>query len=285
VSFAAQIGAFPLSIFYFHQFPGLFFITNLIIIPFLIVIMGLGVLVMVLAAFDFVPIITMKSLEFCINYLNKIINWVASFEQFIIKDIPINWQTLFCLYLLIITLIILFKKPTYPKIVVALFSLLLLQSTQFITHLEIENQHEWIVFNSWKNTLITERNGNEVAVYGNDSITNKIAFNTSLKSYLIANNSKVNSLNKIQNLYYFKDKKILVIDSLGIYSKEINPDIIILRQSPKINLERLIEINRPKLIVADASNFKTTIQLWKGICAKKKIPFHATAEKGFYRVN
>ena len=209
--------------------------------------MGLGVLVMVLAAFDFVPIITMKSLEFCIYYLNKIINWVASFEQFIFKDIPINWQTLFCLYLLIITLIILFKKPNYPKIVVALFSLLLLQSTQFITHLEIENQHEWIVFNSWKNTLITERNGNEVAVYGNDSITNKIAFNTSLKSYLIANNSKVNSINKIQNLYYFKDKKILVIDSLGIYSKEINPDIIILRQSPRINLERLIEINSPKL--------------------------------------
>ena len=285
VSFAAQIGAFPLSIFYFHQFPGLFFITNLIIIPFLILIMGLGVLVMVLAVFNFVPMITMKSLEFCIYFLNKIINWVASFEQFIIKDIPINWQTLFCLYLLIISVIVLFKKPTYPKIVVALFSLLLLQSTQLITRWEIQNQYEWIVFNSWKNTLITERNGNEVAVYGNDSITNKIASNSSLKSYLIANNSKVSSTNKIQNLYYFKDKKILVIDSLGIYSKEINPDIIILRQSPKINLERLIEINHPKLIIADASNFKTTIQLWKSICIKKKIPFHATAEKGFYSVN
>jgi len=285
VSFAAQIGAFPLSIFYFHQFPGLFFITNLIIIPFLILIMGLGVLVMVLAVFNFVPMITMKSLEFCIYFLNKIINWVASFEQFIIKDIPINWQTLFCLYLLIISVVVLFKKPTYLKIVVALFSLLLLQSTQLITRWEIQNQHEWIVFNSWKNTLITERNGNEVAVYGNDSITNKIASNSSLKSYLIANNSKVSSTNKIQNLYYFKDKKILVIDSLGIYSKEINPDIIILRQSPKINLERLIEINHPKLIIADASNFKTTIQLWKGICTKKKIPFHATAEKGFYRIN
>lgn len=145
--------------------------------------------------------------------------------------------------------------------------------------MEIENQHEWIVFNSWKNTLITERNGNEVAVYGNDSITNKIAFNTSLKSYLIANNSKVNSINKIQNLYYFKDKKILVIDSLGIYSKEINPDIIILRQSPKINLERLIEINRPKLIVADASNFKTTIQLWKEFVPKEN-PFSRYCRKG-----
>ena len=284
VSFAAQIGAFPLSIYYFHQFPGLFFITNLIIIPFLILIMGLGVLVMVMSTFDFVPMLTMKSLEFCIYYLNKIINLVASFEQFIIKDIPINWQSLFCLYLLIIAFVILFKKPTYPKIVFAFISVLLFQSTLLITRWEIQNQKEFIVFNSWKNTLITERNGDKVTVYGNERTIDKLASNTVLKSYLIANNSSITGINKMQNLYYFNDKKIMVIDSFGIYSKEINPDIIILRQSPKINLERLIQINHPKLIVADASNYKTTIQLWKSICAKKKIPFHATAEKGFYKV-
>lgn len=284
VSFAAQIGAFPLSIFYFHQFPGLFFITNLIIIPFLILIMGLGVLVMVMAAFNFVPILTMKPLEFCINYLNKIINWVASFEQFIIKDIPINWQTLICLYVLIIAFVILFKKPTYPKIVFAFISVLLFQSTLLITRWEIQNEQEFIVFNSWKNTLITERNGNKVMVYGNEKTIDKLASNTSLKSYLIANNSSITGINKMQNLYYFKNKKIMVIDSFGVYSKQINPDIIILRQSPKINLERLIQVTHPKLIVADASNYKTTIQLWKSICIKKKIPFHATAEKGFYKV-
>ena len=189
------------------------------------------------------------------------------------------------MYLLIIAVVVLLKKPNYPKIVVALFSLLLFQSTLLATRWEIQNQHEWIVFNSWKNTLITERNGNKVTVYGNDSITHKIASNTALKSYLIANNSKVTGINKIENLYYFKGKKIMVIDSFGIYSKNINPDIVILRQSPKINLERLIEINRPKLIVADASNYKTTILLWKSICIKKKIPFHATVEKGFYSVN
>lgn len=284
VSFAAQIGAFPLSIYYFHQFPGLFFITNLIIIPFLILIMGLGVLVMVMAAFNFVPMLTMKSLEFCIYYLNKIINWVASFEQFIIKDIPINWQALISLYVLIIAFVILFKKPTYPKIVFAFISVLLFQSTLLITCWKIQNQQEFIVFNSWKNTLITERNGDKVTVYGNQSTIDKLASNTVLKSYLIANSSSITGINKMQNLFYFNNKKIMVIDSFGVYSKQINPDIIILRQTPKINLERLIQVNQPKLIVADASNYNTTIQLWKSICIKKKIPFHATAEKGFYKV-
>jgi competence protein ComEC len=285
VSFAAQIGAFPLSIYYFHQFPGLFFITNLIVIPILILIMGLGVLVMIMAAFNYIPMITLKSLEFSIIILNKIINWVGSFEQFVIKDIPINWQTLFCIYLLIISVTILFKKPTYPKIIVAFFSLLLFQSALLITRWNIQKQDEWIVFNSWKNTLITERNGDKVTVYGSDSIRDKIASNTTLKSYLIANNSKVIGIKKIQNLYFSNDKKIMVIDSFGIYSKVIKPDIIILRQSPKINLERLIELNAPKLIIADASNYKTNIKLWNSICNKKKIPFHATAEKGFYSLN
>ena len=35
VSIAAQIGVLPLSLFYFHQFPGLFFLSNLVIIQFL----------------------------------------------------------------------------------------------------------------------------------------------------------------------------------------------------------------------------------------------------------
>jgi len=43
------------SLFYFHQFPGLFFISNLIIIPFLGVILGFGILVILLAVLNSLP--------------------------------------------------------------------------------------------------------------------------------------------------------------------------------------------------------------------------------------
>ena len=77
VSFAAQIGTLPLSIYYFHQFPGLFFITNIIVIPFLGFIMSLGVLVMSLAAFNWVPFYPAKILELSIYYLDKTISNIA----------------------------------------------------------------------------------------------------------------------------------------------------------------------------------------------------------------
>jgi len=285
VSFAAQIGAFPLSIYYFHQFPGLFFVTNLVIIPFLSVIMAFGVFVMTLASFNYVPAIPAKLLEWSIYYLNKIINSIASLEQFVIQDIPFNKYLLASIYLLILSTIIWFKKPNFNKMVLVLIALIIFQVSYFETHWNIKNQQEWVVFNIKKNTLIAERHGEKVTLYANDSILKTSQKNKTITSYLTGNFSSLKTKRKLQNVVFFNGNKILIIDSLGVYPKNINPDIIVLTQSPKINLERLFQTIRPKMVVADASNYKTIQKQWKATCSKQKIPFHATGEKGFYRLN
>ena len=284
VSFAAQIGAFPLSIYYFHQFPGLFFVTNLVIIPFLSVIMGLGVLVMVLAAFDFVPLFLAKSLEWSIFILNKIINFIASLEQFIIQEIPFNWQLLLSIYLLLIATIIWFKKPSFNRLVLALISIIIFQITYFQTHWTIQNQKELVVFNTKKSSLIAERNGEKITLYANDSLLETASKNKTFTSYSMGNFSSLKSKKRLQNLIYFNGKKILVMDSLGVCPKNIRPDVVVFTQSPKINFERFLQTTKPKMVVADASNFRTIQKQWKATCLKEKIPFHATGEKGFYRL-
>ena len=281
VSIAAQIGALPLSIYYFHQFPGLFFVTNLVVIPFISLIMGLGVLVMVLAAFDFVPLFLSKSLEWSITILNKIINSIASIKQFIIQDIPFNWQLLISLYLLIICIIIWIKKPNFIRLTITLSAVLIFQGTYFGTQWTIGKQKELVIFNSKKNTLISERKGKNVTLYQNGKELKNIAIN----SYLMGNFSTLKDTKKLQNVLYFNGSKILILDSLGVYPMKSNPDILVLTRSPRINLDRLFQEVKPKIVVADATNFKTYIQLWKATCLKKKIPFHATGEKGFYRLN
>ena len=71
---------------------------------------------------------------------------------------------------------------------------------------------------------------------------------------------------------------------MGIYKTSIRPEIIVLTQNPKINLTRLIQDIKPKEIIADKSNYKNTVKRWEATCRKEKIPFHAIAEKGFYRL-
>lgn len=281
VSFAAQIGAMPLSIYYFHQFPGLFFITNLIILPGLGLIMALGVFVLFFATFDLVPLFFSKALEWSVHFLNTVINWIASFEQFIIKDISCTFYMLVSLYFLIIMVVIWFKKPSYSKIILAVFSIIIFQFIYFETVRNKQKEKEFVVFNIKKNTVIGFRNGKTLILYATETFQkNKV-----IQPYLVANFAILLKTNTLQNVLYFNHKKIVVIDSSGVYPVNIRPNIVLLSKSPKINLERFLLLLQPDIVVADASNYKSNIKVWKATCLKAKIPFHATAEKGFYRIN
>jgi competence protein ComEC len=90
-------------------------------------------------------------------------------------------------------------------------------------------------------------------------------------------------IDSLQSVYQFKTKTILVIDSLSVYrGLSFQPNYILLRNSPKVNLTRAIESLKPSLIIADASNYKSYVNRWKATCKHKKIPFHYTYEKGAF---
>lgn len=283
MSTSAQIGAMPLSIFYFHQFPGLFFLTNILIIPLLSVVMAIGVFSLLFACFGFVPMFVIKPLEWSIWLLNAIIHWVASFESFVIKNISFSEPMLWISYFVIIGWILWFKKATFPRLVFGLLSLLLLQFTFIYQKKETQTGQEGIIFNSRKSTIITERNGENVTVYANDSILTTINKNIAVQSYLVGNFCKIQKKQTLENLLYINNKKVFIIDSSSVYSQKIQPDILIVISSPKINLSRILQQYKPKVIIADGSNFKSYSKLWEATCRKEKILFHNTHEKGFYK--
>ncbi|WP_163397899.1 ComEC/Rec2 family competence protein [Flavobacterium fluviatile] len=284
VSFAAQIGTLPLCLYYFHQFPGLFFVTNIVIVPILSVVMLVGILVMILAVFNAAPLFLVQILEKSIYVLNKVIHFVASFDSFVVRDIHFNNYYLFAFYLFIMLTIIWIKKPTYYKLIGVFVSIIILQLSFLFTKKNIQSQQEVIVYNIKKETLISERNGENVSLFCNDDFFKKTSKNSILNSYLVGNFSNLKKQTKIKNTLFFNNKKIFIIDSTGIYQKKFQPDILLLIQSPKINLDRVLKTLQPKIIIADASNSYTIQKYWKETCLKQKIPFHATNEKGFYKL-
>lgn len=285
VSFAAQIGASPLCLYYFHQFPGLFFVTNIIIIPVLSFIMIAGIIVMLIAIFCSPPILLVGIFEKSIYILNQMIHFVASFESFVIRDISFNSYYTITFYLLIISATIWFKKPDFTKLTFLLTSVILVQISFIYTKKETENQQELIIYNSKKNTLISERTGKNIILFSSDTLSEKTTKTNAFNSYLVGNFSKLKSIHKVTNTFFFNGKRIFIIDSSGIYKDKIEPDILLLTQSPKINMERLLQNIHPKIVIADASNSNSVVKNWKATCLKKNIPFHATNEKGFYKLN
>jgi competence protein ComEC len=186
-------------------------------------------------------------------------------------------------YFVIIGWILWFKKATFPRLVFGLLSLLLLQFTFIYQKKETQTGQEGIIFNSRKSTIITERNGENVTVYANDSILTTIDKNIAVQSYLVGNFCKIQKKQTLENLLYINNKKVFIIDSSSVYSQKIQPDILIVISSPKINLSRILQQYKPKVIIADGSNFKSYSKLWEATCRKEKILFHNTHEKGFYK--
>ena len=83
-------------------------------------------------------------------------------------------------------------------------------------------------------------------------------------------------------VFSYKNKMILIVDSLGVYPKNNKVDIAILVNNPKINLNRMLDSLKPKLIVVDGNNYKSLIPLWEKSCYERNISFHSTPQKGAY---
>ena len=156
----------------------------------------------------------MKKIVCCLLDLNKIINWIASLEQFIIKDIPFNTYLFLSSYLLIVTTAIWFKKPSFNKLALVLLSVITVQLSCFKNYWNIENQQEWVLFNSKKNTLIAERKAENVMLYTTENLLKKAEKEEVLKSYLVGNFSRVRAKKLVPNILFFNGNKILIIDLL-----------------------------------------------------------------------
>ncbi|WP_025741349.1 ComEC/Rec2 family competence protein [Aquimarina pacifica] len=283
VTIAAQLGLLPLSLFYFNQFPLLFFISNVLIIPFLGSILGLGVITILLACLNILPEKIATLFGLCIDYMNTSVSWVAQQDVFLIENIFFSWKMLLALYNVIITSFLTIQDYKKRRIwmvssVLILMSIIIFEKTGAL------NQEEFIVFNNNNNTTVGFLKNKNLSLYSHDTLSVKTR-HFLLNNYLTQKQAKLDTIAPLKNVYSYKDRTILLIDSTSIYKvKEMDPDIIILSNSPKINLERLLKSFTPRKIVADASNYRSYIKKWKTTCKKHKIPFHHTGKKGAFIV-
>jgi len=207
VSFAAQIGTLPLCLYYFHQFPGLFFVTNIIILPVLSFIMIAGIVVMIIAIFTSPPLFMIMIFEKSIYLLNFMIHAVASVDSFVIRDISFNLYHLWAFSFFIICTVVWIKKPSFNKLTLVLVSIISIQLAFIFTKAETETEEELIVYNEKNNTLISERLGRNIVLHSRDTI-DKNMNKRNINSYLVGNSITLSKIKEIKNVLYFKNTKI-----------------------------------------------------------------------------
>jgi competence protein ComEC len=280
VSVAAQLGVLPLSIFYFNQFPGLFLIANLVVIPTLFILLILGIFTIISSFIVQLPEIFINFFKNLISALNSFINWIANQDAFLFKKLYISSSTLVILYLIIIASVLILKGRTIQRFVFLCIGIIGFQVLFIMENHQRNNTKELLVFYKNKASIIAKRDGSKIKT---NIDTNSLKEEYATTSYINSNKiSKIDG-NTIRNFFLIDKQPVLIIDSLGVYQIDsLKKPIVILQNSPKINLERMIKKLNPKLIIADGSNYKSYIEHWQKSSKKQETPFYNIFEKGAF---
>ena len=176
-------------------------------------------------------------------------------------------------------LIQVYKFRNFKWLALSLIAIICFQSVSFYDKQKTQDD-AFIVFNKSRFTMIGQKNNAQLIISHNlDSLRQKT--DNVVRNYKVGESIKELITDSLQSVYQFNDKNILVIDSLGVYKGlSFRPNYVLLRNSPRLNLNRVLDSLKPDLIIVDASNYKSYVKRWKVTCIDKKIPFYYTYEKG-----
>ncbi|MCV6628617.1 MAG: ComEC family competence protein [Flavobacteriaceae bacterium] len=280
VGFAAQMGVLPISLFYFHQFPLLFVLTNVLVLPFLGMLLGYGFLVVVLASFQILPPFVYRGLEYAIVGLNNVIGWVAAMDAMVIRDIVWNMRHLLAAYLVLFCVVRLFHSWGYRPLKQLLIVGNLVFLSQLATKIWWKQQTQlWIVQEYGKSSLMY-REGSQLQFYSASAPNAYL-----MEAYSLKHRIEAVTAHPLQNRYDYRGKCILRIGRSDVVNYPLGKvDVLWLTENAKVHLERLLKWYRPNLVVADGSNFPDVVERWRRSCEKAKLPFHNTAEMGALQI-
>lgn len=276
VSIAAQIGVLPLSLYYFHQFAGLFLVTNVLILPLLGIILSVGIGVVLLASIQLLPYWLIVCYEKALSLMNHIIGYIASVEQLVIRDVYFDTICLCLCYLAIVWAVIYLRARKVKFVYFFFLTLLFLQTYFFYLKYESAKKEQLIIFHQYKKTVIALQQGREATFYLSDTLS---VPQTLIKNFCTQQQVSNLHYKVLENIVPFKEDFLTIIDDKFYLDTSYPTHYLLLRNNPKIHLEKFLSNIRPKMLIADGSNYPFIIEKWKYTCQRLQIPFYDTKIK------
>jgi competence protein ComEC len=285
ISLAAQLLTLPISIYYFHQFPVLFLLSNLVAVPLSSIILIGEIL---LCALAFIPGIARQLGQL----LASLIQWLNNYVERLDKVSFAVWDnlsvTLFqtvLLYLTIISIAVWLLNKQAKATWLALGSLLAFMLLQSFSLIQAGKQQQLIVYNIPKHQAIDIIQGRTTAFIGDPALKQ----NTSLWNFHLQPSRVLHRIEKensfTQKVFTLGNKQCLIVDTTLSFQPQLTKpviDVLILSKSPKLYLEQMAETVSVKQIIVDGSVPRWKADLWKRSAVALHIPFYDVSEKGAF---
>jgi len=296
VSIAAQIATCPLSLLYFHQFPNLFLLSNLVVIPVSNLVLFLGTGLFAVGSVPLINDLVGFSFASLLGYLNKFIFWIDSIPFALIQGISITMIEMAMLYLLLFLLCWLVEEKRTKILIASLIIVCCLSSYYAYEQISKSYQKQIIVYCAPKQSAIAFIDGRKAFTHFEEKLLHdQSAMLFHVKHHWwacgVKQDSRIMGIQlPIGRLLTFHGNKILVVDSPVvkndfILTQKLKVDLVVLSHSPKVFLKNLQNLIDFREVVFDSSNKKWKVDYWAQDCEKLKIKCWDVNTQGAYIKN
>lgn len=291
VTLAAQVLTFPVCIYYFHQFPILFLVANLLIVPLSSLVLYLEIGLLAVAWVPFLAKFSGILTTWLIRLMNAFIRYMDQLPYAVWDNIPSGLSSTFFLYASVIFLCYWFLNRNKRLLYYAMFSMLGFTAIRGYAGWQYTFQKKLIVYNVPKYAAIDIVSGRSYHFTG-DSILlqDSVLRNFHLRPARIflqlkTREDSLPGLCRRAFLYQFGPTRFAVIDrSLSFLPnpRKIKTDFIILSHDPDINIGELAMVFDCRLFVFDASNRLWKIEEWLKQCDALHLQGYSIPERGAF---
>ncbi len=169
VSIAAQVSVFPLSLYYFHQFPVYFWLTNIVVIPLVWIIMITTMVFFLFLAIGPVARIISIGLDSFLKFLNLFIEGIEKLPLAAIPDIRFESIHLIMTYIFIVAILIATAKFRKACVIyIAGIGIVFIILQNIVTYKYLDQKKEILVYNYGKNTVLSCIDGHNHLLFSNE---------------------------------------------------------------------------------------------------------------------
>lgn len=251
VSLAAQLGVLPLSLYYFHQLPGLFLLANLVAIPFLMLLLILGFL------FVFLGLLT-KEWEWLSNLLNKVIDFLidyvsflSSYDQFLWKNIYLSTVSLFLSMLLMLGLYAFLYSKKIKFLKIAFILIITLQSVFLVEKYWLYTKDYFIISQKDEELAVFQYHDKQWTMYATKPENFSQEKTSLMASKHIAHIQEL----PFRNFYTHKNQKVFVVNQSQLDLNLFSADVIIICKGSYYNHDRFLTSKLPQTVVLPQTRY------------------------------
>lgn len=300
VAIAAQLSTFPLSLYYFHQFPVYFLLSGLVVIPFAFLILGLGLaLFFTNSILPFLNPVLAKVLMLSIWLMNAVIFLIQQLPDDFSNDFYIAPEIMLLLYLSLLAAILAINTRKIKYAFLGLGVLLIIALMTTFRTLKNDDQKKLVFYYLDQKTYIECMDGKQILGFGDRAIKEKdLKFATEnfhLRQQAKLVDRKYFGAQEVTNgvwfLYknhlQFFDRKIAFVDTLPqkILATKIKVDYILFRKKSKVTINQLRQIYEFEKIIFDGALNQSRLATLKKACHEQNIPYYDINQEGALVLN